>query len=344
MAFRLKKYLINVKDKLALDDPIIIKPYIGYASDKFIYCKGRVLENEGEEIKANDSIWKNFINSLKRIESDEIPNTPITFTFRENTYRAKTDSEGFFTFERKWEEKVPRKASFLPYQTKVLGKNLPGSSPNKDLIHEGEILFPSKSSKIGVISDIDDTLLKTDVLSNFKWRAMYNTMFIKAKDRMPIHFVNNWYQKLAEGKGGEANPFFYISHSPWNLYDYLQMFLAFHKFPKGPVFLRDFGIKTKEAKYTYYHHKRIEIERILTTFPNKQFVLVGDGAERDAKIYLKIHNDFPGRVKAIFIREIGNSRNRKKLRSLEEKNPGLFFLIKTGREGMKHSRALGLID
>ena len=41
------------------------------------------------------------------------------------------------------------------------------------------MLIPSKQAEFGIISDIDDTILHTGLVSTLKWRVIYNTVFIE---------------------------------------------------------------------------------------------------------------------------------------------------------------------
>ena len=44
--------------------------------------------------------------------------------------------------------------------------------------------------------------------------------------RIPLEGAADFYHKLHRGhRESKANPIFYVSHSPWNLYRYLELFL-----------------------------------------------------------------------------------------------------------------------
>ena len=101
------------------------------------------------------------------------------------------------------------------------------------------MLTPCADSDYGVISDIDDTILHTGVVSSLKWRVLVNTIFKRARSRDALEGTANFYHKLHRGHSGKKSiPIFYVSHSPWNLYRYLELFLKTDNFPKGPILLR----------------------------------------------------------------------------------------------------------
>src|SRR5690606_26141233 len=51
-------------------------------------------------------------------------------------------------------------------------------------------------------------------------------------------------------------------------------------------------------------HKFAQIEQILLTYPRLPFVLVGDSGQEDPKIYREVALRFPGRILAIYIRDV----------------------------------------
>ena len=68
------------------------------------------------------------------------------------------------------------------------------------------------------------------------------TLLHNAHTRLPFEGVAGFYQALQRGRDGEAyNPVFYVSNSPWNLYDLLEDFLDVHGIPRGPLLLRDWS-------------------------------------------------------------------------------------------------------
>ena len=66
--------------------------------------------------------------------------------------------------------------------------------------------------------------------------------------RLPFPGVAAFLRALYAGAGGgERNPLFYVSSSPWNIYDLLSEFFSLNDIPIGPVlFLRDWGLTDVE--------------------------------------------------------------------------------------------------
>ncbi len=126
----------------------------------------------------------------------------------------------------------------------------------------GRVLVPPATAKFGVISDLDDTVIVTNVTNRLK---MFLTVaLLNEHTRLPFKGVAAFYQALQNGaSGAENNPIFYVSSSPWNLYSPLTEFLRIHNVPLGALFLKDFGNHTVFSPGDHQNHKLNSIELIL---------------------------------------------------------------------------------
>ena len=66
----------------------------------------------------------------------------------------------------------------------------------------------------------------------------------------------------------------------------------------GPAFLLVF-ISSRGCE-----HKFKEIENILLTYPELNFVLIGDSGQEDPEIYHRVVRDYPDRILAVYIRNV----------------------------------------
>lgn len=321
---------------------IRIVAYNGYGNKNKIYCRGRVLEDQNIAVSKKDSIIKTLINSYKRVETDEVPFQPIKVKFADIEKEIKTNNEGYYLLEEKLTNYKASK-HFESIEISIEKENYQENWSISPINKKGKILFPSENAQFGIISDIDDTILKTDVLSTLKWRIFYNTLFIKAANRMPIKNASLWYRKLKGKDKKNQNPFFYVSNSPWNLYTYLQDFLRINEFPRGVVLLRDYGMATKDELEIYNKHKINEIEKVLNTYTYLPFVLIGDGGERDAHIYLKLKKKYPKQIKAIFIHRLGDKNHQAIIEKLAKGHEKYFFFVRNANDAIEISKKIGLI-
>ena len=332
---------------LANKDPIQIHGYQTYGTNDHLYAIGRALEHEGVNLEKTDflSVLKNAFHQFK---SDELPAARLKLKLPDNEiFYTVTDAEGYF--------KIDITASGLESQTNEEGwlpmeLSFDDENQNRFIINNNrfpvEMVIPSKKAEYGVISDIDDTILQTGVVSLMKWRVILNTLFRDVGRRTPLKGAAELYQKFHLGKSGEAsNPLFYVSNSPWNLYHYLQAFIKKSNFPKGSILLRDFRTPFDRTPQPEKPHKQHEIRNILKTYPHLKFVLIGDSGEHDADIYIEIAEEYPDRILAIYLRSVNHEKRVFRVRGLLEKfelTPAL--LVSESAVAEEHARELGLIQ
>ncbi len=324
-------------------DNIEIQTYMGYGNNKELICKGRILEQKKEISLTKGSWFRNVFRTLNRANSNELSNITISLFYNDWEKEVCSNTEGYYLCKIPISNLQQDHSVHISLNAHLKIKNIPLSFAQKEAISNQEIIIPSKKASFGVISDIDDTILKTDVLSFLGWRVIYNTFFYNALQRKPILKSNIWYQKLHLSNNVE-NPFFYVSNSPWNLYSMLKLFIEAHHFPLGPILLRDFGIKEYDDDYQNFEtHKIDEIESILSSYPNLPFVLIGDGGQHDADTYIKIKKKHPDQIKYIFVYRLGKAKRQQKIEKLFENETNCFF-IKSAEEGITISSKIGLIN
>ena len=155
------------------------------------------------------------------------------------------------------------------------------------------------SARFGLISDIDDTILQSSIID---WKIAAQLTFLgNARTRKPLLGVAKLYAALQ----GTRNPLFYVSSSPWNLYDLLDDFLELNAIPPGPIFLRDFGLDTGKFINTPGHGHKLERAReLIARMPHMRWVLLGDSGQADAELYAQAAQEFGDRIVAIYIRDV----------------------------------------
>jgi phosphatidate phosphatase APP1 len=152
------------------------------------------------------------------------------------------------------------------------------------------------------------------------------------------------YRALARGRSGsDDNPVFYVSSSPWNLHGFLAAFLEHRDFPLGPLLLRDL-LGTGERR-THATGKLASIKEILEVHPELRFVLLGDSGQHDPEIYAEAVRLYPGRILAVYIREVRldplDGRVETVRESWDETVP--FVLAADSAAIARHAAELGLI-
>jgi len=321
-------------------DAIHIVPYRSYGTPYRLYVKGRVLDNVPLDYEENPSFMATIKNAIRQFDTYEIPSITVQLKVHNYTYTTRTDANGYFLFDVTTDtdlRELSDAEGWLFYDLSI---------PTNDAttvteVFQGELLIPEAEADFGVITDIDDTILYTGVTSFLKWKVLLNSLFVNSYKRMPLQDAPGLYQKLHKGvKGKEKNPIFYLSNSPWNMYQYLKLFLDHNRFPKGAVLLRSFNSIFQKVTGSEKPHKQKEILNILEAFPNLNFILIGDSGEHDATIYTDIAAQFPNRVLCIYLRSVKHRRRMQAVKSIVDNfrvTPVL--LVETSADAEAHARA-----
>ena len=326
-------------------DPLQIIAFQSYGTKTHLYLRGRALEDESIDL-SKKGFFSLLRNTWKRFETDEVRHETLKIQLpNEQVLYLDTNSEGYYLVDEQTNDLTDsiNEEGWLNYE--IAYDVFKDKLINLENRFPGEMLIPSESSKFGVISDIDDTLLETGVVSKLKWKVLVNSLFKHAENRMAFAGAATIYSKLHQGiSGEEANPIFYVSNSPWNLYRYLEYFLKHNNFPKGPILLRDFRTPFDKTKKRKVSHKEHEIKNIIKTYPNKKFVLIGDAGEHDIDIYLDVVKHYPDRIKAIYIRTINHKKRMLRIQRLIKDYTNVpVLLFQESKEVLVHARKLRLI-
>lgn len=327
-------------------DKLQIINFQSYGSTSRLYVRGRAIEDENIDLDQK-GIFNLMKNTWKRFETDEIKNAPLKISFSNGeTVNGTTDEDGYYLIDENIEglQKLANEEGWVTFELSFTNANL-----KREIILQnrfpGEMLIPSENARFGVISDIDDTILHTGVVSSLKWKVILNTMFKRATKRLQLEGTSDFYTKLHQGKtGNEANPIFYVSHSPWNLYRYLELFLKTNNFPKGPILLRSMASFKMRKKSDEKPQKQKEISNLLKSYPNLKFILIGDSGEKDGDIYQEISTLFPGRIKAIYLRSVNHSKRMKRIENLFIDFKDIpFLMVNKTSEAIDHAKKNGFI-
>ncbi|MDX1471916.1 MAG: phosphatase domain-containing protein [Flavobacteriaceae bacterium] len=322
-------------------DPLQIIAFQTYGTDTHLYIKGRALEDESIDLEQK-SYFKLFINSWKRFETDEVKNTPLNIKLPNNkVLQVMSDEKGYFLCDEQVDglRELTNEEGWLAFVVSYNDVNIQRKIQNENRF-PGEILIPCLDAEFGVVSDIDDTILHTGLVSTFKWRVIYNTIMKRPSKRTPLKGAADFYHKLHRGSTGKkSNPIFYVSHSPWNLYRYLEFFLKKNEFPKGPILLRSFPELFRKRPLDEKPQKQREIVNLLNAYPDLNFILIGDSGEHDPDIYTEIAEEYPDRILAIYLRSVRHKTRMTRVRGLVERfKTTPMLLVEKGEQAIEHAR------
>ena len=212
----------------------------------------------------------------------------------------RTDEEGYFSFALPIDNPLPLATT---WETVTL---LVPEHETQQASIAVPVMAPGVDNHWGVISDIDDTVVETGATNFIKnWRRV---LVDRPQDRLAVPGAAKLYKMIARDHMAPVRPFFYVSSSPWNLYGFIAEFMELNGIPHGPMFLTDYGIdRGKLIKAAHDAHKLSAIETVLAFYPGFRFLLIGDNGQRDVEIYTQAVRDYPDRIGAVFIRDVGNA-------------------------------------
>ena len=341
---RLKLYL---KIRRGWLGPVTIVPYMGHGTPERFHLLGRILEERDIPLgSAEDSALRNLRTMVRRFLSAEVPGARVRVRFEGRERVVVADDEGFIDVCIEPQDPLPEDSA---WHTADLDLLWPLAKGQRGFHTEGNVMVPPSKMRdgaFGVVSDIDDTILRTEATHLLRMARL--VLFSNAHTRLPFEGVAAFYRALQGGPDGRDNPVFYVSTSPWNLYDLLEKFLEIQKIPKGPIFLKDWGgLKDLLKGMDHRRHKLEVIRDIFDTHPTLSFVLIGDSGQQDAETYGQISREYPDRVLAIYIRDVSRKERDAEVRNIYEKMRSLgipMLLVKDTVEAAEHAASQGFID
>lgn len=308
---------------------ILISPYRGFGQSGELLLRGRILADKRiTRATEAEPLWRNLVNTYRRFQSDEVAGARIVGAYRDAVMESVADREGYFQ---------------LRLQTglaeEMLWHEVTLHLPDHDVRAIGHVMVPYDAA-FGIISDIDDTIVRTNATSLL---GMIRSIVRNAAARLPFEGVSDLYRALH----ADRNPLFYVSSSPWNLYELLDDFMEIQGIPHGPMLLQDWGIGESTFIVTpHMEHKLAQIRTLLDYYPDLRFVLIGDSGQHDPEIYLRVIQAHPNRVLAAFIRDVTpDPRDHAVAQIIEDAHAqGVEMLyLQNSSEAMTHARRLGLV-
>lgn len=327
---------------LRLTDEPVVRLYTGYGNKTHCFLYGHVFSLSPLPRKTYRSYFIVNALALLRLFMVKIKSgATLQFYWEGKTYETKSEKDGFFKFE--WQPATMPPIGFHDVQVDMI------DAVNGTTIATGKAkLIIPHYNQFAFISDIDDTFLVS--YSSKLRKRLFVLLTENALSRKPFDGVVNHYRLLAEAQAPDntTNPFFYVSSSEWNLYNYIRDFSEKNKLPEG-VYLLNQVKKFKQVFKTGQNNhatKFMRIARVLEAYPEHRFILLGDDSQEDPSIYASVVEHFPKQIFCIYIRKVGKEAKPAVVQKLNMvENKGVFYCyFKHSAEAVIHSRSIGLID
>ena len=298
--------------------PVRLQPYFGYRSAARLRLSARALRQRASTFASQPRL-RAVHTMISQFASHESGGVEVKLMLRGKSgallleHKQTTDSEGFVHFD------VALGAGWdLPEQPMWEVAELSWKNSNGPQTVEARVLAPGANSDLGVISDIDDTIIETGITGGIgsvirNWKRLLAQM---PDERIAVAGASEFYSAMggvpvarderdAPAFTAQHRPFFYVSSSPWNLFSYLVAFKRSKNLPLGPIALRDWGLNTKTLGHSSHgSHKRTAIDAILGTYPDMRFALIGDDTQGDLPAFADVVAAHGPRIAAVFVRRV----------------------------------------
>ncbi|KAL8976267.1 MAG: hypothetical protein Q9205_007690, partial [Flavoplaca limonia] len=222
---------------------------------------------------------------LKPFLTTPLPSTPLTvFFYNEKSSRSRTiytNEAGHFNLRAALD--------FIPTHVRVLAS---------DRLSATDEIHITEPQGVSLITDVDDTIKHSAIGAGA--REVFRNVFIRDLGDLRIDGVKEWYTKMAS-MGVKLH---YVSNMPWQLFPVLMSFLSGAGLPKGSFHLKHYTGMLQGIFEPVAERKKGTLERILSDFPSRRFILVGDSGEADLELYTELVQANPGRILGVFIRDV----------------------------------------
>ncbi|WGF87136.1 App1 family protein [Marinivivus vitaminiproducens] len=283
---------------------IAVQAYRGYGSARQVFLIGRVFRQPEFGARLPEGTLGRILNDLgRRLLRRGVGEAILIARLYGGEQYVRTDKDGYF--------RINMNLLAKPYADLAWhGMELELIRPVR-VRTQGIVFIPSEPSRFVVISDIDDTIMHTGVAS--KAKMLWHLFAKDASSRTAFPGMAALLRALYRGPdGADMNPMLYVSRAPWSIYEVLDEFFNMHRIPVGPLlFLREWGLTLqrplpRQAK----GHKMAVIRSMMEVYHDLPVVLIGDSGQRDAEVYTQIVREQPGRVLAIYIRNVSEGLRR----------------------------------
>ncbi|WP_212004224.1 App1 family protein [Chitinophaga sp. HK235] len=326
-------------NSIGISTTTVVKVYRGYGHDGQLQLFGHVLtRSPAPEARSRGNVWLHIWSLLRLFMVQPKPNAAVQLEWQGKIISARTADDGFFHFQ--WQPEYPTAAGWHPVTVTHVQQSAIIATGY------GELYIPHRT-QYGCISDIDDTFLISH--SSHLYKKLYVLLTHNASSRKPFEGVVHHYQLLSHGHTTPAfpNPFFYVSSSEWNLYDYIREFADAWQLPQGVYLLNQLKrftqlVNTGQGKH---NTKFTRIARILESYPHMPFVLLGDDTQQDPYIYEAIARHFPQRILCVYLRHVSH-KNKAAVEAAVGNLQALDIAccyFQHSAEAITHSRQVGLI-
>lgn len=319
--------------------------YRGYAYGTTVKVLVRAVESARVPDDSSIPYWQVVKTNVRRHWMLSLPGVEVEAEVNGTRVTGIADRHGFvpLTIE------VPQlEAGWHEVSCRIV----PADEGEEEVAEKGSVVKPDPRSPFAVVSDIDDTVIKSGLTEGLT--AARRTLLGDQHTRVAIPGMSSFYRGLQRGvtepgrRTRHPEPtWFYLSTGTWSFYEMLAQFLQLRGFPRGPLFLTDWGPSERYLHRSGAMHKQHTLTRLFDAYPQLRFVLIGDAGQADFGAYAAIARQYPEQVTAIFIVPVNDAERVAKLQAeaVPLRDQGIpMHVVESVTEAAIIARDLGLCD
>ena len=262
--------------------PVVV-PFTGYGRDGWVRVLARVHvvpPGSAAAVRIDDARgWRQFV-------VPSLAGVPVTIEVGGQTHRVVSMRKGYVDVRLDAELETGWTSARL-----AVGEGPPVEAPLR-------IVGPD--TKLGVICDVDDTVIVTDLPKPLV--ALRNALLIRGAEREPVSGMVELFQQIEAANPGIL--VVYLSTGSWQTAPALADFLNRHGYPRGPMLLSHWGPTPEGWFRSGVRHKREQLFRLFEELPQVRWLLVGDDTQHDPALYAEAAETAPAKVLGIAIRQL----------------------------------------
>ncbi len=285
---------------------LLLFPAVGRPGE--VTLQGRVLK---EAPSRGSSVMS---RNLRRLSAPNWEGAPVEISYRGVTVKVFSGNDGVFESTIR----LPPEAHETPGLERWVAE-VPGAT------EVSFVRIVDEKAPFFVVSDFDDTVAVSNVTS--RRGLVRSALFQDATTQPSVPGMDAFYRCLIEGRQPSPGLAF-VSGSPHQFAPRISSFLLRNGFPIAGLYLRDFGPRTLSG------YKQPVIRKLLESLPHDA-IFIGDSGEHDPEVYAEMRREFPDRVLAVYIRDVGRPSEASRFKDM--------VLFRDGREAASDAVKKGFI-
>jgi len=259
--------------------------------DQYSTVFGTVLKGEFKSYNSTPKGLSNAIRTGRSYFKYPLKNKDLQLKTGQRTLETRTDSKGNF-------------ATTIEHVDLQDFRVFTKEGDKVSLEQTYPVLFDFKNVNTLVISDIDDTIMRS--YTSTKIKRLLTTLFRPAHKRIKVQATEKLFQQLASSD----TSFCYVSKSELNLARLIGDFIQLQNLPEGPLLLTpylSFSELVKNIKDPEFKFK--SISWVMDQLKNTSVVLIGDDTQADMDVYARIVDKYGRQIEKVYIRQTGKAKS-----------------------------------